>query len=91
MKSQKHSMRTNEEILKIFGENDRLENLSQRCSRNYEEGLKEIYKKLRPGEPATFESAYDLVEALFFDTKRYDLARSADINTIRSLDRPTGL
>jgi DNA-directed RNA polymerase subunit beta len=37
--------------------------------------LKEIYKKLRPGEPATFESAYDLIEALFFDAKRYDLAK----------------
>ncbi|MGI6765521.1 MAG: DNA-directed RNA polymerase subunit beta [Anaerovoracaceae bacterium] len=67
---------TNEEILKIFGENDRLEKtLAKDVAVNYEEGLKEIYKKLRPGEPATFESAYDLVEALFFDTKRYDLAK----------------
>ncbi|MGI6733775.1 MAG: DNA-directed RNA polymerase subunit beta [Anaerovoracaceae bacterium] len=67
---------TNEEILKVFGENDRLEkSLAKDVAVNYDEGLKEIYKKLRPGEPATFESAYDLVEALFFDVKRYDLAK----------------
>ncbi len=67
---------SNEEILKIFGENDRLEkSLAKDITVNYDEGLKEIYKKLRPGEPATFESAYDLIEALFFDGKRYDLAK----------------
>ncbi|MDD2483843.1 MAG: DNA-directed RNA polymerase subunit beta [Eubacteriales bacterium] len=67
---------TNEEILAVFGESDRLEkSLSKDTTSNYEEGLKEIYKKLRPGEPATFESAYDLIEALFFDAKRYDLAK----------------
>ena len=67
---------TNEEILSVFGENDRLEkSLSKDTTTSYEEGLKEIYKKLRPGEPATFESAYDLIEALFFDAKRYDLAK----------------
>ncbi|HZK02740.1 MAG TPA: DNA-directed RNA polymerase subunit beta [Anaerovoracaceae bacterium] len=67
---------TNEEILKIFGSNDRLEkSLAKDVTVNFEEGLKEIYRKLRPGEPATFESAYDLIEALFFDGKRYDLAK----------------
>jgi len=67
---------TNEEILRVFGANDRLEkSLAKDITDNYEEGLKEIYKKLRPGEPATFESAYDLIEALFFDVKRYDLAK----------------
>jgi DNA-directed RNA polymerase subunit beta len=67
---------TNEEIVEIFGENIRLEKtLAKDATINYDEGLKEIYKKLRPGEPATFESAYDLIEALFFDAKRYDLAK----------------
>ncbi len=67
---------TNEEILRIFGSNDRLEkSLAKDITVNYDEGLKEIYKKLRPGEPAIFESAYDLIEALFFDVKRYDLAK----------------
>ena len=67
---------TNEEIREIFGESDRLEkSIAKDATTNYDEGLKEIYKKLRPGEPATFESAYDLIEALFFDAKRYDLAK----------------
>lgn len=67
---------TNMEIQEIFGDFVRLEkSLAKDVSSNYDEGLKEIYKKLRPGEPATFESAYDLIETLFFDTKRYDLAK----------------
>ena len=44
-------------------------------TKNYEEGLKEIYKKLRPGEPPTVESAKSLLDSLFFDPKRYDLAK----------------
>ena len=67
---------TDDEILAVFGENERLQrSLAKDVTSNYDEGLKEIYKKLRPGEPATFESAYDLIEALFFDAKRYDLAK----------------
>jgi DNA-directed RNA polymerase subunit beta len=67
---------TNSEIQEIFGDFPRLEkSMAKDVSSNYDEGLKEIYKKLRPGEPATFESAYDLIETLFFDTKRYDLAK----------------
>ncbi|MBO5667075.1 MAG: DNA-directed RNA polymerase subunit beta, partial [Firmicutes bacterium] len=67
---------TNLEIERVFGVNSRLEkSLAKDPTTNYDEGLREIYKKLRPGEPATFESAYDLIEALFFDAKRYDLAR----------------
>ena len=67
---------TNEEIEKVFGINPRLhKSMEKDLTTNYEEGLKEIYRKLRPGEPATFESAYDLIEALFFDAKRYDLAK----------------
>ncbi len=67
---------TNDEIIAVFGENERLQkSIAKDTTVNYEDGLKEIYKKLRPGEPATFESAYDLIEALFFDAKRYDLAK----------------
>ena len=67
---------TNAEIEAVFGTDDRLEkSLARDITSNYDEGLKEIYKKLRPGEPATFESAYELIEALFFDAKRYDLAK----------------
>jgi len=68
---------SNEEILEVFGEDLERLNLSleKDGTTNFDEGLKEIYRKLRPGEPATFESAYDLIEALFFDAKRYDLAK----------------
>ncbi|MBE6036997.1 MAG: DNA-directed RNA polymerase subunit beta [Clostridiales bacterium] len=67
---------SNQEIIDVFGNNVRLEkSMAKDATTNYDEGLKEIYKKLRPGEPATFESAYDLIEALFFDPKRYDLAK----------------
>ena len=68
---------SNAEIMEIFGDYcPRLEkSMAKDVSQNYDDGLKEIYKKLRPGEPATFDSAYDLIEALFFDAKRYDLAK----------------
>ncbi len=66
----------NAEIEQIFGSHERLnKSMAKDVTSNYDEGLKEIYKKLRPGEPATFDSAYDLIEALFFDAKRYDLAK----------------
>ncbi len=68
---------TTEEIYEVFGSDIERLNLSleKDSTTNFDEGLKEIYRKLRPGEPSTFESAYDLVEALFFDAKRYDLAK----------------
>jgi len=67
---------TNEELYEIFGQVDRLKrSLEKDTTANFDEGLKEIYRKLRPGEPATFDSAYELIEALFFDAKRYDLAK----------------
>ena len=67
---------TNEEILAVFGQDERLLNtLEKDTTTNYDDGLREIYKKLRPGEPATFDSSYELIEALFFDPKRYDLAK----------------
>ena len=67
---------TDEEIIELFGEDDRLlKTLERDTTNNYEEGLKEIYKKLRPAEPPTVESAKALFNSLFFDAKRYDLAK----------------
>ena len=66
---------SNQEIIDIFGEEPRLlKTLEKDTTTNYEEGLKEIYKKLRPGEPPTVESAQSLFNSMFFDPKRYDLA-----------------
>ncbi|MDY5856420.1 MAG: DNA-directed RNA polymerase subunit beta [Anaerovoracaceae bacterium] len=67
---------SNQEIIDIFGEDSRLmKTLEKDPASNYEEGLKEIYKKLRPTEPPTVESAKSLLNSLFFDPKRYDLAK----------------
>jgi DNA-directed RNA polymerase subunit beta len=67
---------TDQEIIDIFGEDDRLrKTIEKDPTKNYEDGLKEIYKKLRPGEPPTIESAKSLLDSLFFDPKRYDLAK----------------
>ena len=69
-------MGSNQEIIDIFGEEPRLlKTLEKDTTTNYEEGLKEIYKKLRPGEPPTLESAQSLFNSMFFDPKRYDLAK----------------
>ena len=67
---------SDQEIIDIFGEDPRLmKTLDKDSAANYEEGLKEIYKKLRPAEPPTVESARALLNSLFFDAKRYDLAK----------------
>ena len=67
---------SDQEIIDIFGEDPRLmKTLEKDTAGNYEEGLKEIYKKLRPTEPPTVESAKALLNSLFFDAKRYDLAK----------------
>ncbi|MCL1983347.1 MAG: DNA-directed RNA polymerase subunit beta [Clostridiales bacterium] len=64
------------EIREIFGDDVRLaKTLEKDTTDNYEDGLKEIYKKLKPGEPPTVESAKALLDSLFFDPKRYDLAK----------------
>ena len=64
------------EILSLFGEDEKLmRTLEKDSTVNQEEGLIEIYKKLRPGEPPTVESARNLINSLFFDEKRYDLAK----------------
>lgn len=67
---------SNKEIIDMFGEDDRLlKTLEKDPTNNYESGLKEIYRKLRPGEPPTVDSAKSLLNSLFFDLKRYDLAK----------------
>ena len=67
---------TDAEIIELLGEDERLAaTLEKDNTTNVEEGLVEIYKKLRPGEPPTVESASSLINALFFDAKRYDLAK----------------
>ena len=68
---------TNEEIEKVFGHDERLNQtiLQKDQTANREEALLEVYKKLRPGEPPTVESAVTHLNNLFFDARRYDLSR----------------
>ncbi len=67
---------TNEEILRVLGESTHILNtLDKDPTQSEQEALIEIYKRLRPGEPPTVESARGLLESLFFETRRYDLAR----------------
>ncbi len=67
---------TNEEIRDIFGDEEALEaTLKKDTTENYQDGLLELYKKLRPGEPLSVESAESLLHGMFFDPKRYDLAK----------------
>ena len=64
------------EIVELFGEEPKiLATLEKDTAKSYEEGLIEIYKKLRPGEPPTVESSASLLNGMFFDPKRYDLAK----------------
>ena len=67
--------RTDAEILQLFGEDERiLATLEKDACKTYEEALLEIYRKLRPGEPPTVDSAESLLKGLFFDPRRYDLS-----------------
>lgn len=67
---------TDTEIKELLGEDERLlATIDSDNTNSVEEGLLEIYKRLRPGEPPTVESANQLLRSLFFDAKRYDLAR----------------
>ena len=67
--------RTDAEILELFGEDTRLvATLEKDACKTYEDALLEIYRKLRPGEPPTVDSAESLLNALFFDPRRYDLS-----------------
>ncbi len=67
---------TNEEILELFGDEPKIHaSFTKDTSENYQEGLKELYSKIRPGEPFSLDSAENLVTAMFFDPRRYDLAK----------------
>ena len=67
---------TNQEILDLFGEEPKIvASFTKDASENYQDGLLELYKKLRPGEPLSVDSAESLINSMFFDVKRYDLAK----------------
>ena len=67
---------TDEEILDLFGDEPKIRaSFIKDISNNYESGLLELYKKIRPGEPLSVESADSLINAMFFDPRRYDLAK----------------
>ncbi len=67
---------TNDEILEVFGDEPKiLASFTKDNAQNYQEGLLELYKKIRPGEPLSVESAESLISNMFFDPKRYDLAK----------------
>ena len=67
---------SNAEIVELFGEEPKiLASFSKDVATNYQEGLLELYKKIRPGEPLAVESAESLINAMFFDPRRYDLAK----------------
>ena len=67
---------TNAEIIDIFGEEPKLlATMEKDTTTNYQEGILELYKKLRPGEPLSVDSAESLISGMFFDPRRYDLAK----------------
>ena len=67
---------TNAEIIDLFGEEPKiLATLEKDTSDNYQDGLLELYKKIRPGEPLSVDSAESLIAGMFFDARRYDLAK----------------
>ena len=67
---------TNQEILDLFGEEPKIiASFAKDASENYQDGLLELYKKLRPGEPLSVDSAESLLNSMFFDVRRYDLAK----------------
>ena len=67
---------SNDEIRELFGDEPKIEaSFAKDTSENYQEGLLELYKKIRPGEPLSVESAESLITSMFFDPRRYDLAK----------------
>ena len=67
---------TNAEIIELFGEEPKLlASFGKDTSDNYQDGLLELYKKIRPGEPLSVDSAESLLNSMFFDPRRYDLAK----------------
>ncbi|PXV90197.1 DNA-directed RNA polymerase subunit beta [Lachnotalea glycerini] len=67
---------TNAEIIELFGEEPKImASITKDTSESYQEGLLELYKKIRPGEPLSVDSAESLITSMFFDPRRYDLAK----------------
>ena len=67
---------TNPEIIELFGEEPKiLASFEKDAATNYQEGVLELYKKIRPGEPLAVDSAESLITSMFFDPRRYDLAK----------------
>ena len=67
---------SNDEIRELFGDEPKIEaSFAKDTAENYQEGLLELYKKIRPGEPLSVESAESLIMSMFFDPRRYDLAK----------------
>ena len=67
---------TDQEIIELFGDEPKLmASFSKDTATNYQEGLLELYKKIRPGEPLAVDSAESLIHGMFFDPRRYDLAK----------------
>ena len=71
---------SNKDILDLFGEDPKLlASIDKDPSENYQEGLLELYKKIRPGEPLSVDSAQSLLNSMFFDPRRYDLAKVGQV------------
>ncbi|MEF9983120.1 MAG: DNA-directed RNA polymerase subunit beta [Oscillospiraceae bacterium] len=78
---------SNDEIISLIGDNDLLRaTLEKDTTQNTEEALLEVYRKLRPGEPPTVESAQSHIDSLFFDARRYDLSRVGRYKYNKKLD-----
>ena len=67
---------TNAEIIDLFGEEPKLlASFGKDTAESYQDGLLELYRKIRPGEPLSVDSAESLLNSMFFDPRRYDLAK----------------
>ena len=67
---------SNQEIIDLFGDEPKImASFTKDVATNFEEGLLELYKKIRPGEPLYVDNAKSLLESMFFDPRRYDLAK----------------
>ena len=76
---------TNAEIIDLFGEEPKiLASFGKDTAENYQEGLLELYKKIRPGEPLAVDSAESLITSMFFDPRRYDLAKVGRTNSTKN-------
>jgi DNA-directed RNA polymerase subunit beta len=80
-------LKTDAEILEVFGEDERIvSTLEKDTCKTYEDAMLEIYRKLRPGEPPTVDSCESLIQAMFFDPRRYDLSAVGRYKFNKKLD-----